>query len=71
MLQRSALTRAVLDLMNQSNRNWGALRMAVRISSYTFSLSKPNLCSMHICERSRERDILLNYVITAVANTEA
>ena len=43
------LTKAVLDLINQSNRNCGALRMAVRILSYTFSLSNPSLCNIQIC----------------------
>ena len=33
VLHRRCSSRAVLDLMNQSNRNCGALRMAVRISS--------------------------------------
>ena len=47
----SCLTWAVLDLRNQSNRNWGALRQAMRSSSYTFSFSNPSLCSMQICRR--------------------
>ena len=47
---RQKHTTAVLDFINQSNLNCGALLTACRNSSYTFSLSKPSLWSMQICK---------------------
>lgn len=45
-------TMAVLDLRNQSKRNWGELRIHWRNSSYTLSLSKPSLWSIQMRKRS-------------------
>lgn len=61
---------AVRDLRNQSKRNCGAACTAARSSSYTFSLSNPNLCNIHTKNLETTKKINVSTVKNKVFNCQ-